>query len=665
VTAAAAAGGAETSASVAARLRRGDLAGARAEGEAALAAGADDAPLLQLVGVACCRAGDLTAGAQYLRRAFELEPGLPRLRPDLANALAILGDAEGALALCGEDAEPELQRLRGWLLQERGEAAGAAAAYEKWLSAAPRDWEIWNNLGNARRAAGDAAGAADALGRAVRLRPAVGAAWRNYASALAEIGRFEEAAVAAAEAERLDPADAGAALFLGGVLRQAGRDEEALAAFERAARLAPSDGEPRLEAARVRWSLRDEEGAIAAFREAIALAPQMPLPWLELGILYERSNRLDALPTLLEEAAAAGVEGPELGYLRALLLRREGRLEEALEAARAAPEEVEPERREALIARIADALGRSDEAFAAFTRMNAASAASPPGRAADPAGYRARIDMMIAVASPEFFDRWTPRESGGTRHAPAFLVGFPRSGTTLLDTFLMGHPDAHVLEEEPMLQRAQDALGDFARLPDLSAEETQTVRAAYFEALDAIAPEAGDRLVVDKLPLNMLGAPLIHRLFPGAPIILALRHPCDAVLSCFMQPFEPNDAMANFHDLESAAALYDNVFCFWELCRAHLPLNVHVLRYEALIAEPEAEMRDLIAFLGLEWDPRLLDHRRTAAERGTIKTPSYRQVTQPLYRAAAGRWERYREQMEPVLPTLCGWAERLGYPPCG
>ena len=654
-------GGAEA----AERLRRGDLAGARAAGEAALARAPDDPALLQLTGVACCRAGDLAAGAGYLRRAFALRPGLPRLRPDLANALLLLGDTEGALALCPADSDPELQRLRGWLLQSKGDAAGAAEAYEKVVAAQPRDWEIWNNLGNARRDMGDAAGATAALAEAVRLQPRVPALWMNRATALSALGGADEAAGAAAEAARLEPDNPAFATAFGGMLRDAGRPQEALRAFETAVRLAPDQVEPRLETARLLWALRDEAGAEAAYREVLRMRPATVLAWLELGILAERSNRLDTLPALLAEAETAGVPASALGYLHALVLRREGRLEEALAAVRAAPSDLEPERRAVLIARLADSLRQTDEAFAAFAEMNRISADTPAGRAADPDGYRARIDAMIATATPAWFARWTPAAPPGDRPAPVFLVGFPRSGTTLLDTFLMGHPDVHVLEEEPVLQAAEDALGGFERLPDLDAEEIARLRGAYFAALDRIAPEAAGKTVIDKLPLNILGAPLIHRLFPDARIVLSLRHPCDAVLSCFMQAFEPNDAMANFLSLETGAALYDRVFRFWEQCRAQLPLTVHALRYEDLIADPETEMRFLIGFLGLAWDDRLLDHRRTAAARGTIKTPSYRQVTQPLYRAAAGRWERYRDEMAPVLPVLCPWAERLGYGACG
>jgi tetratricopeptide (TPR) repeat protein len=657
-------GGGAAAASVAGRLRRGDLAGARVEGEAALAAEPDAAVLLQLVGVACCRAGDMAAGAGFLGRAFALQPDLPRLLPDLANARAMLGDVEGALALSAPDGDPELQRLRGFLLQQAGDAAGAAEAYGKVVAANPGDWEIWNNLGNARREIGDLEGAADALGRAVRLQPRIAAAWLNYATTLSTLGK-PEALAACREAARLAPADAAAALMLGQLLREAGEEQEALREIDRAARLAPGEAAVRVELARLRWSLRDEPGAEAAYRDAIRLRPDDALAWLELGILFERSNRLDALPALLEDAAGAGVPAAELGYLRALVLRREGKLEEALDAARAAPAEREPERRAVLIARLADSLDRADEAFEAFADMNRVSAATPSGRAADARGYRSRVAEMIRTASPSWFARWSADAPPAERPPPVFLVGFPRSGTTLLDTFLMGHPHVHVLEEEPVLQRARDALGDFARLPDLDAAEIAALRDVYFEALDETAPEAAGKTVVDKLPLNILGAPLIHRLFPGARIILSLRHPCDAVLSCFMQAFEPNDAMASFLDLADAATLYDQVFTFWEQCRAGLPLNVHTLRYEDLIARPEEEMRALIGFIGLAWDARLLDHRRTAAARGTIITPSYAQVTQPLYRSASGRWERYRAHMEEVLPILCPWAERFGYGPCG
>jgi hypothetical protein len=164
-------------------------------------------------------------------------------------------------------------------------------------------------------------------------------------------------------------------------------------------------------------------------------------------------------------------------------------------------------------------------------------------------------------------------------------------------------------------------------------------------------------LVVDKFPLDMGLAPLIEAILPQAPMIFAQRHPCDVVLSGFLQPF----GTVNFSNIEAAADYYDAMMSIWTAARETLGLNVHTVIYEELVADPEATLRPLIAFLGLDWDDRILDHTRTAKTRGTIVTPSYDQVTEPVSTRPVGRWKRYAKQLEPALPTLLPWAERLGY----
>jgi hypothetical protein len=154
---------------------------------------------------------------------------------------------------------------------------------------------------------------------------------------------------------------------------------------------------------------------------------------------------------------------------------------------------------------------------------------------------------------------------------------------------------------------------------------------------------------------------LIRSLFPDARVIFAQRHPCDVVLSGFMQSFVMNDAMACFLDLADAADFYDAALALWSRSRSLLPDHIHTSRYEQLVADPEASLRPLVAFLGLEWRPEMLDHRSTAQSRGAISTPSYDQVIQPLTKAPSGRWRRYQRELEPVLPILLPWAERLGY----
>jgi hypothetical protein len=244
---------------------------------------------------------------------------------------------------------------------------------------------------------------------------------------------------------------------------------------------------------------------------------------------------------------------------------------------------------------------------------------------------------------------------------PAFLVGFPRSGTTLLDTLLMGHRDTVVLEEVHLLGAAEREIGRVADLALASRHSLERAREAYFRELDRNVDPGFSGLVVDKLPLNLPGAPFIEAMFPRAPIIFAQRHPCDAVLSGFLQSFVMNDAMASFLTIEDAADLYDAVMSAWRAMREAFPLNVHVVRYETLVTEPEAELRPLVEFLGLDWDERMLAHTQTARKRGTIITPSYDQVTEPLNSRSVGRWKKYRAELEPVLPVLLPWAEWLGY----
>lgn len=159
----------------------------------------------------------------------------------------------------------------------------------------------------------------------------------------------------------------------------------------------------------------------------------------------------------------------------------------------------------------------------------------------------------------------------------------------------------------------------------------------------------------------MARAPLLHRLFPDAKVILVERHPCDVVLSCFMANFQLNPAMRSFVDLEEAARTYDAVFDLWTRATDLLPINVHRVRYERMVEDLETEMRALLSFLGRQWDPAVLDNQASAARREHIRTASYAQVVEPIYKRSSGRWQRYREHLKPVLPILSRWAERMEY----
>jgi hypothetical protein len=170
-----------------------------------------------------------------------------------------------------------------------------------------------------------------------------------------------------------------------------------------------------------------------------------------------------------------------------------------------------------------------------------------------------------------------------------------------------------------------------------------------------------DITLIDKLPLNIVNVPLLWRLFPQARFILAIRHPCDVCLSCLMQNFAANAAMASFFTLEYTVRAYTTVMGAWRHYANLLPLHYHQIRYEDLTANVAEETKRLLDFLGLPWDDAVLDHATHARRKGAINTPSYHQVTRPIYQDAKYRWLRYRRFMEPALPALQPFINDFGY----
>jgi tetratricopeptide (TPR) repeat protein len=604
--------------------RRGDLAGARQAAEAALAGEPDSAVLLGFAGLVAAQLGDFAAAIGHLRAAVRAAPEDQANRLNLAMALLQTSRFDEAAGVCTDGGDdPKLLRIAAYAHQQSGRLDLAAAAYEQVLAAFPEDFESWNNLGNVRLAAHDANGAAEAFRTAIRLRPDIVEMVFNLSEALAAAERHDE-------------------------------------------RLAAMRQDPRLqtELGLAAASVRAHDEAEQAFRAALRADPRCLSAYLELGLLLENLNRVDELAALVATAETAGVDDPELGFLKAWTLRRQGRLEEALPIAEAIPETIHPVRRARLLAELADRLGQTERAFAEFTEMNAASVAKqPPQRGPS---YREHVGESVALLTQSWVDSWEPVALDREPSPPIFLVGFPRSGTTLLDTLLMNMPNLHVLEEMPVMSEVDAALGDEARLAALTDAEANALRRLYFEAVARLAPpSAPGQTIVDKHPLRMARMAIVHRLFPDAKVILVERHPCDVVLSCFMANFHLNTAMRSFASLEEAARTYDAVFEAWTRATELLPIKVHRIRYERMVADLEGEMRPLLEFLGLPWDPSVLDNQAAAAERGHVRTASYSQVTEPIYKRAAGRWERYRRQLAPVLPILAPWIERLGYDPPG
>jgi len=163
------------------------------------------------------------------------------------------------------------------------------------------------------------------------------------------------------------------------------------------------------------------------------------------------------------------------------------------------------------------------------------------------------------------------------------------------------------------------------------------------------------------MPLNIIYVAELNKIFPKAKFIFALRNPYDVVLSCFMQPFIPNDAMSNFYNLKDSADLYDLIMELWKKYNQILTLNTHIVKYESVVNYFDDTMKELINFLNIEWSNELKNFHLTAQKRGIIHTPSYDQVNQPLYKQSILKWKNYSDQFLETNAKLSKWAEIFKY----
>ena len=198
-------------------------------------------------------------------------------------------------------------------------------------------------------------------------------------------------------------------------------------------------------------------------------------------------------------------------------------------------------------------------------------------------------------------------------------------------------------------------------IEELEEAEVKIASGIYLEELKKHVKVGEKAVVIDKLPLNILHIPLINRVFPNAKFILALRHPLDCVLSCWMQDFELNPAMANMYELQRIVDFYDAAMSIFKLSDERYALDVHKVRYEDLVLNFKKNVSDLLTFLNLEWEPELIDYQKTARARGGIYTPSYSQVVKPIYDTASYRWKYYEEYLETYKSRMVPWIREYGY----
>jgi tetratricopeptide (TPR) repeat protein len=263
---------------------------------------------------------------------------------------------------------------------------------------------------------------------------------------------------------------------------------------------------------------------------------------------------------------------------------------------------------------------------------------------------------------------WNPACHANDEHKdPVFVVGFPRSGTTLLEQLLDAHPALVSFDEQPFLQHivrrlSNDGSHVFERMQNLTQLQWLQQRQEYFNEVALVAPGKTSQRAVDKNPLNMVRLPTLQNFFPRSKVILAVRHPCDVVFSCYMQHFRAPAFALTFETLESTAQMYDKIFGHWYQSAEHLKLPVLEWKYEDLVANTESRARDLFEFLTLPWHDELLEFTERAKGKGAIKTPSYTQVVEQVNARSVGRWQAYEKYFTPVvMKYLEPWIQRFSY----
>jgi len=512
----------------------------------------------------------------------------------------------------------------GLLLHQTGRSAEGVALIEKSVRAAPHNPDFLNNHGSVLRDLGHAAAAADCYRKAVAARPDHAAARDNLGTVLAQLGRFSQAEEVFRGTIGRNPFHMRARIGLAETLQETGRLDEAVAVFREALAIRPGDAGILHGLGAGLMGKGGLAGAAEGCRRALAAAPRQAKSWLMLSQVRRQETAdadLAAIEALHEEAEADSLDRMQLSFA---------------------------------LGKVNDDLGAFDRAFDYFAEGNAIRRKRV---AYDAERTRAEFAVMKETFDAAFFEKRKPGPIADD--TPIFVVGMPRSGTTLVEQIIASHPQVFGAGELSILKAAvakgfpPDMKGGFPAgvraLPDKAFAEAGQ---AYLDMLHERF--AGFRHVTDKMPGNFMLVGFLHMMLPGAKIIHCARNPVATCLSIYKTHFR-GDGHLYSYDLAELAdfhTLYADLMEHW---RTVLPGVVHDVRYEDFVADQEGETRALIEYLGLPWDDAVLSFH--TAER-QVRTASAVQVRQPMYKGSVELWKRYGDRLKPLIERLGQGAAR-------
>ena len=534
-----------------------------------------------------------------------------------------------------------------------GRLQAAEEIYRRILAAEPNQPDALNLLGVLAAQSGRPDTAIECFSRAVSVHGNVAVLHNNLGNAYRESRRTAEAAACYRRAVELKPNFAEAHNNLGLALRQEGKLEEAVTCYRRAIELAPSDAEAHYNLGHAWKAVGILAEAAACFRRAVELKPEFARAHGALGRALEKMGDLKEAEASYHSALR---HDPRNAYAHLGLARilGGGMTQEHLDAQRRLLAEtglLDADR--ALVhfglAQVLDARGEYAEAAEHLQRANALelSESRRRGDAFDPEAAEQFSSRMISVCTREFFDRL--RGFGSESEVPVFVVGLPRSGTTLIEQVLGAHSQVFAAGELQLAGSTLARLGGqegevFEKLAKLDKETARLLAAQYLEKLRALAPAA--RRIVDKMPHNYLYLGLLACLFPRAKFIHCRRDVRDVAVSCWMTHFK---AIRWTNDPRHIVAQFRRYRRIMEHWRNVLPRALLEVDYEETVADLEGVARRLIAWCSLEWEPGCLEFHR---DRRVVSTASAVQVRRPVYATSVGRWKNYAKPLAELLEAV-------------
>jgi Tfp pilus assembly protein PilF len=487
-------------------------------------------------------------------------------------------------------------------------------------------------------------------------------------------GRYKEAKKIYEKLLRNRPKDIRAISGLCQCLAELGQSERAFEVARRALKSNPDNLNFINEFIVMLFNAGKIEESLEWAKRAVKMGPEGAKTNVLVANCYEKLHRID---DALEANRLAQIANPQTNYLKfqeAKLIARKGEYERARDILRETSQApgLPPELKAQIfgeLGRVLDKLKNYDQAYEAFSQSGHEAASNPKTQKFN-LGYRPGLmAAFVKGLTEERLKKWKSEDLKDDSWTPAFLVGFPRSGTTMTEQILAAHSGICTTDEQPYFEhvrmewaRIVGANPDLGWMADqLDVKSILQLRKIYREKVEADQQSPiGSKMLIDKLPLNIMNIGLINLVFPEAKIIVALRDPRDCCLSSFMQDFKLNSAMIHFLALDRAVNFYTQVMGTWLHFRDIISLSHFTIRYEDTVKNLEFEAKRLIDYLGLDWEPDILQFHQRAKER-VIATPSYVAVTEPVHTRAIGRWKNYHQQFAPLLPKLEPFIREFGY----